>query len=843
MESLKDFAQRNGAQNKIDYKKQVPQRESLRDFAARTEHPIKNKISSLKDFALKETAPARKVVKDKALDLFRVVGKELAKPQGIMLKEMRGIGDAIGNLMSIASPRVDAKTGIKKAARDLIDAQKHSFNVLKGTEETSFYDEIKDSNTKAGREFTNFDKVYSIGADLLVDPLSEIKPIKALEKVGEVSKLGKPIKTAAKALSDSAIAEKLGGIFRTSTGNKEADKVISAFRNLAEYREGKLLDQAVQLQKDIKKIGGNAEELIVEGLENAKSIKNIADQRVVEKINTLKKVYGDYLSHAKKVGLKVNEVMEYAPRIRTKESFVNNLTAKLGLGSREFSDAGITKGRKSFENMTQKEIRDLGGKYTNFFEKNPAIQLVKKGQAYAKAITSKEFANAMEKFAVKDGVEVTNKMLKGLKFEPKVASVIDNFYKGIQPEELNAVIKGFDKVQNMWKAQALVSPSYHLRNMVGNLWNNHLASVNPWAYSKAALLQKGILKDEKLMNEMKKLGVIDQGWYAKDIAEELTSRVAGVKNWKAGLNPLSQSNYLFEANRKVGSAVENNARIAHYLSKRAEGLSPIKASESVKKYLFDYGKLSNTEKQVFKRAVPFYTWTRKNLPLQLSELVSNPGKFRLPNKIVDALERGVEQPDEKYMSRYISENVPVRIRTNKDGNTEYFLMGNWLPYASALDVLSQPLDTIVGMTSPFIKTPYEYFSNKSTYFKDTLGQPQEIERGGMEYGEFDGNLLRKKNMLLLRNIRLLNDLDKWMDKQDPTKVKDSWQAKLMNTLVGKTQTYDVGKSKYFYDRETEDKIKQYKKAIETARKKQYNEKADQIQQEMNEFIAERRGDN
>jgi hypothetical protein len=48
------------------------------------------------------------------------------------------------------------------------------------------------------------------------------------------------------------------------------------------------------------------------------------------------------------------------------------------------------------------------------------------------------------------------------------------------------------------------------------------------------------------------------------------------------------------------------------------------ASMEVKKSQFDYTDVSAFERDVLKRFMPFYTWTRKNIPAQLKSLVLNP---------------------------------------------------------------------------------------------------------------------------------------------------------------------------------------------------------------------------
>ncbi|HPQ42939.1 MAG TPA: hypothetical protein PKZ42_01830 [Syntrophales bacterium] len=808
----------------------------------------------------------------KIKNVFSWLGKQLMKPAGMVAETLETGANVAGSFLLPISDKFTFKEGLASAGRELVQGMKDIKDVATGDKETSFSKKYKE-DTETVRDYFGIDdnqfnkiadKIIGISSDLVIDPLWVTKPVKAVKQLGRITKLDEPVKAAAEAVKDTSAMKQVRSLFSNTTGNKEFDEVVKKFRQLKNYREGELIDEAVQLQKDISKFKKsgikNAEELITEGLENPASLKG-ASTEIKETVNSLKNKYSGLREYANKIGLSIGEIQNYAPRIRTKESLLNSVKQQFGLGAREFGKGSIEKGRQAFKGMTQKQISELGGKYANYFEKNPAIQLAKKGQMYAKAITSQEFSNAVKKFAVKDGVEVSNPMLKGLKFAEEHAKVIDNYYQGIKPEELKVITKTFDTVQNWWKAQALISPSYHIRNVAGNIWNNYLANVNPLDYLKATGMQtapkiknfldkKGFVKLSSKMdrytrdvaesiNEMKKLGVIDEGWYAKDIGEEVIARVKGVKNWKQGVNPLSQQNYAFRTNKAVGSAIENNARIAHYLSKTASGLSPEKAAESVKKYLFDYGDLTGFEKNILKRAMPFYTWTSKNIPLQLENIITQPAKYALPHKIIKEIESGVEQPNEKYMSPYIQENIPVRIRTDKNGNTEYFLLGMWLPYASAIDFLSQPFENIIKMVTPLFKTPTEQFFNKQTYFKNTLGEYEAIEEKAGQQGEFLGTTMRNRNIHLLRNIRILNDLNKLYDKKDPTQEQNSLGIKLMNILFGKAATYDEKKAKYFYNKDTQERLSDYKSAIKYNAKRGFIDEVKRLREEKQEFKKQR----
>jgi hypothetical protein len=454
---------------------------------------------------------------------------------------------------------------------------------------------------------------------------------------------------------------------------------------------------------------------------------------------------------------------------------------------------------------------------------------------------------------------------KGLKSEEaiKLASEVHN--KMTNPESLRKAIQGFDAIQNVWKAQALVAPSYHIRNIAGNLWNNYLADVKTPAYALAGKLQASMKlgklskAEAKVVKEMETHGVIGTGQYLGDIEQTLKSKI-GVSS----INPFSQNFIGYKANRALGGGIEDNAKIAHYLSKRAEGYGVKEAAESVKKYLFDYGDLTNVEKGLLKRVMPFYTWTSKNIPLQVQQFVENPGKF---SKIATAkkdIEQGVAQPNEKYMSDYISGNAPIRVKTDKDGNTMYFLAGAWLPAAQALTLLSNPKQNLLGMVSPALKLPYENLSGKGTFFQNTLGQYEDIQKFPGQKTSYLGMDLNPQTVNNLRSIRPLNELNNlnpfgiFGTKNSPSILKGilpnasnvrggqntpetSQQDRVMNAFIGKLQGYNPDQSKTFYDRDTQNKVTEFNTAINRALSNDQTDLASKIIKQMEQFVQSRNG--
>ena len=127
----------------------------------------------------------------------------------------------------------------------------------------------------------------------------------------------------------------------------------------------------------------------------------------------------------------------------------------------------------------------------------------------------------------------------------------------------------------------------------------------------------------------------------QDFVEAISPKKLREAGRKAGpklrkINPLSSENVLIKTGTSFNAAVENNARMAHFLAANDQNVQLFKSSkaamdasaQSVRKYLFDYSDLSSLEQQLFKRVAPFYTFTRKAIPLYLEKLVTNPGKFQ-----------------------------------------------------------------------------------------------------------------------------------------------------------------------------------------------------------------------
>lgn len=181
--------------------------------------------------------------------------------------------------------------------------------------------------------------------------------------------------------------------------------------------------------------------------------------------------------------------------------------------------------------------------------------------------------------------------------------------------------------------------------------------------------------------------------------------------------------------------VEDFARLAHFIKalsrnagsksiKTAEGktitlgerdlkLAVREAAMEVRKYHHDFSDFTHFETNVMARLVPFYKWTRKNMPLMAELLITQPGKadkfFSIPQGISTAA--GFQSPDGSFVPvgdaivpGWLKDHGAVPLG-HLGGNTQYLDLP--LPMLDALKMASDPVSSTGFMITPPIKALLE----------------------------------------------------------------------------------------------------------------------------------------
>lgn len=376
--------------------------------------------------------------------------------------------------------------------------------------------------------------------------------------------------------------------------------------------------------------------------------------------------------------------------------------------------------------------------------------------------------------------------LEAAYYPPDVAKALRaHFESVVQP---GYFLRKWDAAQSMWKKYTLgIFPVYHTRNEVGDLWNAAVLggmdvrrigdALNVlWKQGEARSLGRGgggavvrlggkSMDGSRVLELADRLGVT-QGGIMGEVRDALrTVQHLPSSAWDAAGQKVS-NNAALRMGEAVGTFRENTTRLALFMDRLGKGDAPEAAASYVKQHLFDYGELTPTEQQVFRRLMPFYSFTRFNVPLQLGYLFRKPGAFAALEKVRNEVagDQSLGTGNEAPLPRFLREGTPVRMGENADGNPQFARMEGWLPATDAAIAMdpAAALQRGVGLLSPFIQQPIETALNVDL-FRSDLGsgdfQPQERFPGETE--TMLGVPLNKRFVRApLENVRALTELDK-----------------------------------------------------------------------------------
>ena len=111
-----------------------------------------------------------------------------------------------------------------------------------------------------------------------------------------------------------------------------------------------------------------------------------------------------------------------------------------------------------------------------------------------------------------------------------------------------------------------------------------------------------------------------------------------------------------------------------------------------------------------KRVIPFYTWSRKNIPAQLQGLVKNPQRAEKLQIAREQFEHQGGSPEDRDVGPMWSGTVPIFLGKENEGVRSFFSLLNYAPIAD-LERIANPQEILKQMVSPLAKEPLEQISN------------------------------------------------------------------------------------------------------------------------------------
>lgn len=447
--------------------------------------------------------------------------------------------------------------------------------------------------------------------------------------------------------------------------------------------------------------------------------------------------------------------------------------------------------------------------------------------------------NIMGDFADKEGLASLKAYLKEnntFYMEPRVASLFSRV--STKSKDVNALVNMVDKFNNVFKKYSTLSPGYLLRNFTGNMFNSYLSGmpvsqIVPYTTKATKLLNKTDdliqkvakggeaalsevdLQDWNLIKQFYEGGFSRVGTAARDLESVQESfKLGGKYNIvnKASQGIIKANEATDAVNRMALLMYANDdvAKGGKYLSKLGVE-TPI---DAVKYALMDPSNLSETEQNVIKKIIPFYTFTKQNLMFQATNLIKNTAKYR---NVMKALEDSYNDLGEDSYYDYQKSNmqIPIPWATDDEGN-QLFLKTN-LPLSDLGEILENPLQRVVSSTTPLIRTPFELATGTSTF----TGQPLNYDTAtnlantlGIELGAGVQNTAEVAEALLnglgLQNVstNVIKKVQTILESaQDGTSGQDLW-SEIFRSILQSTNAENVRTSGLY------DELEAYQAEIE-----------------------------
>lgn len=401
-----------------------------------------------------------------------------------------------------------------------------------------------------------------------------------------------------------------------------------------------------------------------------------------------------------------------------------------------------------------------------------------------------------------DGLQVADKVGGEYAVTPQVKMLLDRYQKVNADEGTKAFLRAYDTIQGTWKKLALFSPGFHMRNAAGALWNNYLSGMNPaqlvthtvTASNEVKNAMRG--KESQLFKEYRSQGLgstgLSQVEYGsrttapeKAIEKTVTNRsLSGGKKLVTGLKPQNW----FDSSRNVGDAVDQVNRFALYKwAREVKKMSPEEAAAKVKETQFDYTNLTPFE-QKSRRLIPFYSWSRNNIPFQIKKFIEDPSKFANLNKVRLNAQDAVGL-DENNMPGFMKESFAIPV---SGSNGKGKMLGLNLP-ASDLTKLSNPLKLVTDSITPLIKTPIELAANYNLF----KGKP--IEKFQGEQKKFIGDIgipAKAAYALEQGTGQIGRGLSQYLQKQDGAAADNTFRTPSFG-ISSVLKPYDAAANAYY----------------------------------------------
>ena len=196
---------------------------------------------------------------------------------------------------------------------------------------------------------------------------------------------------------------------------------------------------------------------------------------------------------------------------------------------------------------------------------------------------------------------------------------------------MNKAVRHVSAIADIWRPLVTnYKPSHYLNNIIGNVINNLAAGVGVRDYAAAGKLIKAYKNgtateaQKKIMEQAYKNNVVSGGFlYDAHQSFDFKDPTKLEKIAKK----VGDNKAINKVKLNLGEKPDDIARLANFINGMNKHGRVSEAAKQVRTYLFNYNELTNADRMT-RVLVPFWNWTKRNVPLQMKTLMENP-KFAM----------------------------------------------------------------------------------------------------------------------------------------------------------------------------------------------------------------------
>jgi hypothetical protein len=318
------------------------------------------------------------------------------------------------------------------------------------------------------------------------------------------------------------------------------------------------------------------------------------------------------------------------------------------------------------------------------------------------------------------------------------------------PKAANEFLNAVDSLNSVFKTATLMTPGLLFRNLIGNWFNVFISGVpvnqiiRERGYAQETLRRgqellevktrglRSLTNEEGIMlnyfEEFMENGFNKMSYDKLDMPDVLRKildkPIEQKNNWEKAAGFFADMNVQDDLIHRMGAYIIAKKNPKYYLN-----LGLTNPADFVRQTLFDPNDLTKFEKDVLRRLIPFYTFTKKNLVYQMKNFSQRPQAYYRVGKLLDGAWRLEGINPNTDIEEYKRANfwLPLPM-IGKDG--KYYAVKTNLPISDLGEFISNPLMKTIASTGPLVRAPFELATNKQVL----TGLPIQEFQGQKGYG-------------------------------------------------------------------------------------------------------------